>query len=60
MMLSEEKYLSDFLNEKTEYTIVLFRFFMEQLTEIGEINFRATKSMIAIESKMPFAYITHF
>lgn len=57
-MLSEEKYLSDFLNGKTEYTLGLFRFFMEQLTEIGEIKLRTTKSMIAIESKIPFAYLT--
>jgi Domain of unknown function (DUF5655) len=57
-MLPEEKHLSDFLNGKTEYTIRLFRFFIEQLTEIGEINLRTTKSMIAIESKTPFSYIT--
>lgn len=57
-MMSEEKHLSDFLNRKTEYTLGLFRFFIEQLTELGEINLRPTKSMIAIESKANFAYIT--
>ena len=57
-MMSEEKHLSDFLNGKTEYTLGLFRFFIEQLTELGEINLRPTKSMIAIESKTNFAYIT--
>ncbi|MFD2581922.1 DUF5655 domain-containing protein [Pedobacter vanadiisoli] len=57
-MMSEEKQLSDFLNGKTEYTLGLFRFFMAQLSEMGEINLRATKSMIAIESKSTFAYIT--
>ncbi|MBO9674819.1 MAG: hypothetical protein J7577_15330 [Sphingobacteriaceae bacterium] len=56
--MSEEKQLSDFLNGKTEYTLGLFRFFMEQLSEMGEINLRATKSMVAIESKTAFAYIT--
>lgn len=57
-MMSEEKHLSDFLNGKTEYTLGLFRFFIEQLTELGEINLRPTKSMIAIGSKTNFAYIT--
>jgi hypothetical protein len=57
-MLSEEKHLSDFLNGKTEYTLGLFRFFIDQLSELGDINLRATKSMIAIESKISFAYIT--
>ncbi|MDQ0965759.1 hypothetical protein QFZ20_001162 [Flavobacterium sp. W4I14] len=56
--MSEEKHLSDFLNGKTEYTLRLFRFFIEQLTELGEINLRPTKSMIAIASKTNFAYIT--
>jgi hypothetical protein len=49
---------SDFLNGKTEYTLGLFRFFIDQLSELGEINLRTTKSMIAIESKTSFAYIT--
>ncbi|SDF74835.1 hypothetical protein SAMN05421827_101403 [Pedobacter terrae] len=31
---------------------------MEQLTKIGEINLHTTRSMIAIESRIPFAYIT--
>ncbi|WP_293786404.1 hypothetical protein [uncultured Pedobacter sp.] len=55
MTLSEEKHLSDFLTGKTEYTLGLFRFFIDQLAEIGEIKLRTTKSMIAIESKTPFA-----
>lgn len=59
-MRSEEKHLSDFLNGKTEYTLGLFRFFIDQLAELGEINLRATKSIIAIESKTGFAYITQF
>ncbi|MDQ0639221.1 hypothetical protein QF042_002786 [Pedobacter sp. W3I1] len=57
-MMSEEKHLSDFLNGKTEYTLGLFRFFMEQLAEFGTVNLKPTKSMIAIESKTSFAYIT--
>ncbi|WP_316826965.1 DUF5655 domain-containing protein [Pedobacter miscanthi] len=57
-MVSEEKYLSDFLNGKTEYTLGLFRFFMDQLAEMGKISLHPTKSMIAIESKTTFAYIT--
>lgn len=56
--MSEEKHLSDFLKGKTEYTLGLFRFFIDQLAEFGEINLRATKTMIAIESKTSFAYIT--
>ncbi|WP_240183077.1 DUF5655 domain-containing protein [Pedobacter jeongneungensis] len=57
-MMSEEKHLSDFLNGKTEYTLGLFRFFIDQLAELSEINLRPTKSMIAIESKTAFAYLT--
>ncbi len=57
-MMSEEKHLSDFLNGKTEYTLELFRFFIDQLAELGEIKLQPTKSMIAIESKSSFAYIT--
>lgn len=56
--MSEEKHLSDFLNGKTEYSLDLFRFFVAQLAEMGEIKLCATKSMIAIESKSTFAYIT--
>jgi len=56
--MSEEKNLSGLLNGKTEYTLRLFRFFMEQLAEFGEMNLRATKSMIVIESTTGFAYIT--
>jgi hypothetical protein len=51
---------ADFLNGKTEHSLDLFRFFIEQLSELGDINLRATKSMIAIESKTSFAYITQF
>ncbi len=49
---------TDFLNGKTEYSLGLFRFFVAQLAEMDEIKLRATKSMIAIESKTAFAYIT--
>ncbi|MGM9476029.1 DUF5655 domain-containing protein [Pedobacter sp. GSP4] len=56
--MSEEKLLSDFLNGKTEYTLGLFRFFIDQLAEMGEVNLRPTKSMIALEAKTSFAYIT--
>lgn len=54
-MLNDTK---DFLNGKTEYTLGLFRFFIEQLAEMSEVNLRATKSMIVIKSKTPFAYLT--
>lgn len=56
--MSDEQLLSDFLNGKTEYTLGLFRFFMLKLTELGEVSLRSTKSMIAIEGKTSFAYIT--
>lgn len=56
--MSDEQQLSDFLNGKTEYTLGLFRFFVAQLTEMGMTNLRPTKSMIAIEGKKSFAYIT--
>ncbi len=56
--MSDEQQLSDFLNGKTEYTLGLFRFFVAQLAELGTVSLRPTKSMIAIESKKSFAYIT--
>jgi len=56
--MSEAQQLSDFLNGKTEYTLGLFRFFVAQLSELGVIKLRPTKSMIAIESQKSFAYIT--
>jgi len=50
--------LSDFLNGKTEYTLALFRFFIDEFNEIGQVTLRPTKSMIAIEARHKFAYIT--
>ncbi|UKT65555.1 DUF5655 domain-containing protein [Pedobacter mucosus] len=52
------KELSDFLNGKTEYTLELFRFFIESFSEIGKVNIHPTKSMLALESSHRFAYIT--
>jgi len=55
-----DKELIDFLNEKTEYTRELFRFFMDEYNKIGSIEVMALKSMIAIKGKNQFAYITQF
>ena len=52
--------LTDFLNGKTEYTLELFRFFIDEFNKIGEVELRPLKSMIAIESNHTLAYITQF
>jgi hypothetical protein len=56
--MTEDQQLSDFLNGKTEYTLSLFRFFIDKLNTIGVVTARPTKSMIAIEGKHKFAYVT--
>jgi len=56
--MSGEQQLSDFLYGKTEYTLGLFRFFMDELNTFGPISLHPTKSMIAIASTRHFAYIT--
>lgn len=50
--------MSGFLNGKTEYTLMLFRSFIDEFSQLGEIKIVPLKSMIAIEDKTKFAYIT--
>jgi len=57
-MTSEEKHLSDFLNGKTEYTLSLFRFFIDRLNCFGFVNLSSTKTMIVFNSTVKFAYVT--
>ena len=53
-----EMQLAGFLKGKTEYTLELFRFFIEEFSKIGYIELHPLKSMIAIESNHKLAYIT--
>jgi len=53
-----DKRLKDFLDGKTEYTLGLFRFFVNALEQFGPINLIPLKSMIAVEGKHKFAYVT--
>ncbi|MFD2634848.1 DUF5655 domain-containing protein [Pedobacter mendelii] len=50
--------ITDFLNKKTDYTLELFLFFIDEFNEIGEVELRPLKSMIAIQSNHNLAYIT--
>ena len=52
-----DKELTDFLKGKTEYTLDLFRFFIEEFNKIVPIEVVALKSMIAIrENKNRLRY----
>ena len=51
--------LKEFLNGKTEYTLSLFRFFIDELNTFGVFEVEATKTMIALKSTVQFAYVTH-
>lgn len=53
-----DKDLTDFLNGKTEYTLALFRFFIDEFQSIGPIELQPLKSMIAIKGQNRIAYIT--
>ncbi|MET0572323.1 MAG: DUF5655 domain-containing protein [Pedobacter agri] len=50
--------LKEFLNGKTEYTLSLFRFFIDELNTLGVFEVKATKTMIALQSTVQFAYVT--
>ncbi|WP_316829546.1 DUF5655 domain-containing protein [Pedobacter aquatilis] len=56
--MSEQNDLSDFLNGKTEYALELFRFFVDEFSKVAEVNVRALKSMISIEGRHNYVYIT--
>ncbi|WP_231459704.1 MULTISPECIES: DUF5655 domain-containing protein [unclassified Pedobacter] len=53
-----DKELSDFLKGKTEYTLELFRFFIDEFNKIGPVELQPLKSMIAIKGKNKIAYVT--
>lgn len=54
-----DKELDDLLKEKTEYTLELFRFFIDEFLSIGPVEVQALKSMIAIRTgQYKIAYIT--
>ena len=50
--------ITDFLNGKTEYTLSLFRFFIDRLNCFGFVNLSSTKTMIVFNSTVKFAYVT--
>jgi Domain of unknown function (DUF5655) len=53
-----EKTLQDFLVGKSDHTVELFNYFIDQYKTIGNISVHPTKSMIAIAAKTRLAYIT--
>jgi hypothetical protein len=53
-----DKVLSDFLDGKTEHTVSLFWYFVQQYHQIGEVTIHPTKSMIAFAATTRIAYIT--
>ena len=53
-----EKTVDDFLKGKSSHTVELFWHFIKEYERIGDISFHAARSMIIIEGKARFAYIT--
>ena len=53
-----DKLLQDFLNGKSEHTISLFHYFIEQYNRIGKITVNPTKTMIALAAKKRMVYVT--
>jgi hypothetical protein len=53
-----DKMLQDFLNGKSEHTISLFHYFIEQYNRIGKITVHPTKTMIALAAKTRMVYVT--
>ncbi len=56
---SVDKALNDFLHGKSEQTLELFHYFIEQYKQIGEVTVHPAKSMIGIATaRKRIAYIT--
>src|SRR6478735_8266951 len=53
-----DKVLQDFLKGKSEHTISLFHYFIEQYNRIGKITVHPTKTMIALAAKKRMVYVT--
>ena len=53
-----DKTLNDFLKGKSEHTIALFWYFVQQYQKVGKVTFHPTKSMIAFAAKTRIVYIT--
>jgi hypothetical protein len=57
--LTSEKTLDDFLNGKSQHTLTLFNYFVEEYKQIGKVTIRPAKTMIGIAtSRKRIAYIT--
>jgi len=56
-MTSNEKNLSDFLNGKTQHTVDLFNHLIMEYRQMGDIQVRPLKSMIAFAADKNFAYV---
>ena len=52
-----DKTLDDFLKGKSEYTVELFRYFIEEYKKLGEFVLHPTKSRIGFAAKIRFGYI---
>ena len=53
-----DKTLNDFLKGKSEHTVSLFWYFVQQYYQVGNVTIHPTKSMIAFAAKTRIAYIT--
>jgi hypothetical protein len=54
----DEKTLDDFLNGKSEVTLSLFHYFIDQFNKVGEITIHPAKTMIGIATRRKrIAYI---
>src|SRR5258706_769696 len=56
---SDEKTLDDFLNGKSEHTLMLYHHFIDEYQKLGKISVHPAKSMIGIATaRKRIAYIT--
>src|SRR5260221_653049 len=53
-----DKALADFLANKSEYTISLFRHFIKEYQQMAKVTIHPTKSIVALAAKTGVAYIT--
>jgi len=53
-----DKVLADFLNGKSDHTVSLFWYFINEYNQIGNISIHPTKSMIGIASDKKIAWVT--
>ncbi|MES2679639.1 MAG: DUF5655 domain-containing protein [Bacteroidota bacterium] len=58
-MVQGDQQIEDFLNGKSEHTLMLYRHFLSEFNKIGEIQLHSTKTMIGIATHQKnIAWIT--